>query len=101
MPRRPLTSCGADDSAAARSAARRFGARAAIVAFGFAVALGASVAALDAASAQTASGILASGNAVVTGFSGVKAPAAPPAGANPVDFTEIDLSGPSARVVDL
>ena len=53
------------------------------------------------AGAQTAAGILAPGNAVVTGFSGTRAPAAVPSGANPADLTEIDLSGPSARVVDL
>ena len=55
---------------------------------------------VGAASAQDASGILAPGNAVVTGFSGAQAPAAPQ-GANPADLTEIDLSGPSARIVDL
>jgi hypothetical protein len=102
MQRIPPTPCGADESGAAPSAAGCFGARAAIVvAFGFAVMLGTSVAAIDAASAQTANGILAPGNAVVTGFSGVKAPAASTAGANPVDLTEIDLAGPSARIVDL
>ncbi len=53
------------------------------------------------AGAQTASGILAPGNAVVTGFSGTRAPPAVPPGANPADLTEIDLSGPSARVIDL
>src|SRR5579883_3341672 len=92
MLRMPPTLCGAEESAPAPAA---------VVAFGFAVLLGTSVAALDAASAQTANGILAPGNAVVTGFSGVKAPAAAPAGTNPVDLTEIDLSGPSARVIDL
>ena len=61
----------------------------------------ASVTTIDAASAQGANGILAPGNAVVTGFSGVKAPAAPPAGTDPADLMEIDLSGPSARIVDL
>ena len=102
MPSIPLASCGgADQSASTPSAARRFGARAAIVAFGLAVMLGTSVAAIDAASAQTANGILASGNAVVTGFSGVKTPAAPPAGTDPADLMEIDLAGPSARIVDL
>ena len=53
------------------------------------------------AGAQTAPGILAPGNAVVTGFSGTRTPAAVPPGATPADLTEIDLSGPSARVVDL
>jgi len=99
MPRIP--SCVADEPATASLTACRSGARAAIVAFGFAILLGASVAALDAASAQTANGILASGNAVVTGFSGVKTPAAPPAGTDPADLMEIDLAGPSARIVDL
>jgi hypothetical protein len=52
------------------------------------------------ASAQDARGILAAGNAVVTGFSGTQAP--PPApNADPADLTEIDLSGPSVRIVDL
>jgi hypothetical protein len=50
------------------------------------------------ASAQDARGILAPGNAVVTGFSGTQAP--PPAPGNP-DLTEIDLAGPSVRIVDL
>jgi len=52
------------------------------------------------ASAQDARGILAPGNAVVTGFSGTQAP--PPApNSNPADLTEIDLAGPSVRIVDL
>jgi hypothetical protein len=37
----------------------------------------------------------------VTGFSGVKTPATPAAGTDPADLTEIDLAGPSARVLDL
>ena len=45
-------------------------------------------------------GVLVPGEAVVTGFSGFAA-AQPPAGQDPVDFVSIDLSGPSARVVDL
>jgi hypothetical protein len=52
------------------------------------------------ASAQDARGILAPGNAVVTGFSGTQAP--PPApNTDPADLTEIDLAGPSVRIVDL
>ena len=46
-------------------------------------------------------GILAPGNAAVTGFSGAKAPQPGEPGANPDDKTFIDLEGPSARVVDL
>ncbi len=68
---------------------------------GVALLLGASIATLGAASAQSTNGILAPGNAVVTGFSGTKAPAAPVAGTDPSDLTEIDLSGPSARIADL
>src|SRR5262245_19606780 len=56
---------------------------------------------VGAASAQAPSGILAPGNAIVTGFSGTKAPGAVPPGVDPADLTEIDLSGPSARIVDL
>src|SRR5207302_680780 len=52
------------------------------------------------ASAQDARGILAPGNAVVTGFSGTQAP--PPApNTDPADLTEIDLAGPSVRIIDL
>ena len=52
------------------------------------------------ASAQDARGILAPGNAAVTGFSGTRAPAAAP-NSDPADLTEIDLSGPSLRIIDL
>src|ERR1700751_3061675 len=52
------------------------------------------------ASAQDARGILAPGNAVVTGFSGTKAPQAAP-NTDPADLTEIDLSGPSVRIIAL
>jgi len=52
------------------------------------------------ASAQDARGILAPGNAAVTGFSGTKAPPAAP-NIDPVDLTEIDLAGPSVRIIDL
>jgi len=52
------------------------------------------------ASAQDARGILAPGNAAVTGFSGTQAP--PPApNTDPADLTEIDLAGPSVRIIDL
>jgi hypothetical protein len=57
-------------------------------------------ASFGAASAQDARGILAPGNAAVTGFSGTKAPPAAP-NTNPADLTEIDLAGPSVRIVDL
>jgi len=63
-----------------------------------AVLLAASVIATGIASARGANGILASGNAMVMGFSGVKVPAAPARGTGPADLTEIDLSGPSARI---
>lgn len=54
------------------------------------------------AAAQTPSvGVLAPGNAVVTGFSGAPLPAQIAPGANPGDQTFIDLNGPSARVFDL
>jgi hypothetical protein len=52
------------------------------------------------ASAQDARGILAPGNAAVTGFSGTKAPQPAP-NTDPADLTEIDLSGPSVRIIDL
>lgn len=50
--------------------------------------------------AQSA-GIVANGNAVVTGFSGAIPPALIPPGTDPADKTVIDLNGPSARVLDL
>jgi hypothetical protein len=68
---------------------------------GVALLLGAGIATLGAASAQSTNGILAPGNAVVTGFSGTKVPAAPPPGTDPADLTEIDLTGPAARIADL
>ena len=52
------------------------------------------------AAAQPA-GIVANGNAVVTGFSGAAPPVMIPPGTDPVDKTFIDLNGPSARVLDL
>jgi hypothetical protein len=55
------------------------------------------------ASAQDSSrAILGPGNAVVTGFSGVRAPAPPlPPRVDPVERTFIDLDRPSARVIQL
>jgi len=52
------------------------------------------------ASAQDARGILAPGNAAVTGFSGTQTPQSAP-NADPADLTEIDLTGPSVRIIDL
>lgn len=54
----------------------------------------------DAVVAQPA-GILANGNAVVTGFAGAQLPATIAPGVDPADRTFIDLNGPSARVIDL
>ncbi|MDO8533517.1 MAG: hypothetical protein Q7S17_02085, partial [Xanthobacteraceae bacterium] len=54
-----------------------------------------------AATAQDSSrGILGLGNAVVTGFSGARPPAAPPR-IDPIEKTFIDLDRPSARVIVL
>ena len=54
------------------------------------------------ASAQDPSGILGLGNAVVTGFSGVRAPVPPlPPRVDPLERTFIDLDRPSARVIRL
>jgi hypothetical protein len=56
----------------------------------------------DAASAQTPyAAILASGNAIVTGFSGAPLPPQIAQGANPGDKAFIDPNGPSARVFNL
>ncbi len=60
----------------------------------------AAFAGLDRASAQT-SGILANGNAIVTGFSGAPPPAQVAPGQDPGDLTFIDPNGPSARVFNL
>src|ERR1700687_3297727 len=46
-------------------------------------------------------GLLAPGDAVVTGFSGAIPPAQIAPGINPVGWIFIDLNGPSLRVVDL
>lgn len=63
--------------------------------------LAASAATIGIADAQSAFGVLVRGNAVVTGFSGATLPAVVRPAVTPADLTEIDLSGPSARVVDL
>ncbi len=47
-------------------------------------------------------GIFSPGDAVVTGFAGIKAPDAPIApGADPLDMFHIDLDGPSAQILHL
>jgi hypothetical protein len=46
-------------------------------------------------------GLVANGNAVVTGFSGAQPPAVIAPGVDPADKTFIDLQGPAARVFDL
>ena len=58
---------------------------------------------LTAAAAQDSSrGILGLGNAVVSGFSGVRSPDAPlPSRVDPIEKTFIDLEGASARVINL
>ena len=53
------------------------------------------------AQASSPAGIVANGNAVVTGFSGAQPPAMIAPGVDPADKTFIDLQGPSARVFDL
>lgn len=53
------------------------------------------------AQAIAPSGIVADGEAVVTGFSGAQPPALIAPGIDPADKTYIDLAGPSARVIDL
>jgi hypothetical protein len=50
---------------------------------------------------QKRAGVLAAGNAAVTGFSGVTPPVQIAPGVNPADKTLIDLNGPSLRIVDL
>ena len=61
------------------------------------------IAPVGAVLAQTApaTGILAPGNAAVTGFSEAHPPASVPPGTDPDDKTFIDLKGPSLRVIDL
>src|SRR6516165_5934336 len=51
--------------------------------------------------AQTVPGILAPGNAAVTGFSGAAAPQTIAPGADPEDKTFIDLNGATFRIIDL
>ncbi len=55
----------------------------------------------DPAFTQPAGGIIADGNAAVTGFSGAQLPTVVAPGTNPADKITIDLNGPSARVIDL
>jgi hypothetical protein len=50
---------------------------------------------------QPPTGLVAPGNAAVTGFSGASPPIQIAAGADPGENTLIDLNGPSLRVVDL
>jgi hypothetical protein len=58
-----------------------------------------SIALLPAAARSEGAGIIAPGDAVVTGFSGIVAPDAPLApGADPLDQFHIDLDGPSAQI---
>jgi hypothetical protein len=60
------------------------------------------IAGVDTASAQTSSpGILATGNAIVTGFSGAPPPSQIAPGQDPGDLTFIDPNGPSAQVFNL
>ena len=60
------------------------------------------IADVDAASAQSSSpGILATGNAIVTGFSGAPPPSKIAPGQDPGDLTFIDPNGPSAQVFNL
>ncbi len=62
----------------------------------------AAIVSLDTASAQTQTpGILAPGNAIVTGFSGAPLPDLVAPGEDPGDQAFIDPKGPSARVFDL
>jgi hypothetical protein len=53
------------------------------------------------ACAQNLKGILAPGDAAVTGFSGAQPPEAIAPGVDPADQTFFDLHGPSLRVIDL
>jgi hypothetical protein len=95
MPRNVTPTSGEVDASTAPSSPGRRRVRA--TAFMSAVLLAAT---FGVASAEDARGILAPGNAAVTGFSGTQAP--PPApNADPADLTEIDLSGPSLRIIDL
>jgi hypothetical protein len=53
------------------------------------------------AQAQPAGGIVADGNAVVTGFSGLQLPTLIAPGTDPAARTTIDLNGPALRAIDL
>jgi hypothetical protein len=53
------------------------------------------------ASAQDARGLMAPGDAAVTGFSGAPLPVQIAPGLDPAENTFIDLDGPSLRVIDL
>jgi hypothetical protein len=69
--------------------------------FGLAILI-AGLASVDKTAAQTPSvGILAPGNAIVTGFSGAPPPAQIAPGQDPGDLTFIDLNGPSASIFNL
>jgi hypothetical protein len=50
---------------------------------------------------RPAAAVHSPGDAVVTGFSGVRQPQQLPSGIDPLDKTFIDLDGPSVRVIDL
>ena len=50
---------------------------------------------------QIPSGVLAVGNAAVSGFSGAQPPVQIPPGVDPAEKTFIDIDGPSLRIVDL
>ena len=62
-----------------------------------------SAASLRLAAAQTAAtgGVVADGNAVLTGFSGVQLPTLIKPGTDPAERTTINLNGPALRVIDL
>ena len=92
LPNVPST-CGVVDQTASPPGRRRARATAFLSALLLAATFGV-------ASAQDARGILAPGNAAVTGFSGTQAPPAAP-NTDPADLTEIDLAGPSVRIIDL
>jgi hypothetical protein len=67
----------------------------------FAAVLVLSIATVDPAWAQQSSGIIAVGNAAVTGFSGAPLPTQIAPGEDPADKTFIDLDGASLRIIDL
>src|SRR5882724_10106329 len=65
------------------------------------VTLASGAVAIGSAAAQATQGILAPGDAAVTGFSGAQLPESIPPGVDPADQTMIDPQGPSLRVIDL